>query len=512
MDTKPPFGQSSNSGSDLHGSARWMTADQATQAGLFKPQGVLLGQTLNGQPFRFNGDGHIMVFAPTGAGKGIGFVQPNLAEYSGSMVVLDPKGENAIVSAELRRKKGQQVIILDPFNKTGMGTATYNPLSALTYADEENLGPMVEGIADALVPVSSGERDPHWPLGAKKFISLLLWFLIAHEAPQDRHLVRLFELAHKGYSGVEKMARVMIEGRHPDPEVRRMCSALGNWFLGRQPKEFSYFESQALNNLGWIGDAVWSKILACAPTQPLPLKSKALTVYLVLPFNRIERYRPWLRVMVTDLIASLYETPGALETPVLFLLDEAYSGLGYMENLFAAAAAVRGAGGRLCFIYQDVQQVEKLYGKAWTSLIANSGVTLFWSVNDLEAARYISEFAGARTVALPSQPSGMSQNLLRTEQVFQLPSDEIIALFRSLPPAKFGRFNALTDARFNSKLAKNTTYNAPLDTSGQATKTARSWVPVDLDAEIAGAAPGQKPSKEAQLLEAIAQGQRNSGL
>jgi type IV secretion system protein VirD4 len=441
---------------------------------------------------RFSGDGHIMVFAPTGAGKGIGFVQPNLADYQGSMVILDPKGENAIVSAALRGSMGHDVWILDPFGKTGMVGKKYNPLGALSYADKANLGPMIEALADALIPISGHEREPHWPMGAKKFVSFLLWFMVAHVEHKDRHLVKLFELAHSGYGNLEVIAAGMAAGHHPDAEIRRICVALGNWFMGREAKEFSYFESQVVNNLGWIGDFVWNDVLASEPSRPLPLKGKAMTVYLVLPFNRIERYRPWLRVMIADLINCLYDSPGTPEQPVLFMLDEAYAGLGQMESLFAAQAAVRSAGARLCFIYQDIQQVEKLYGTGWASLVSNSGVTLFWEVNDLKAAQYISQYAGSRTVIVPGQPLGVGQALVRVEEALQRPADEITALFRSLPPARFGRLNVLTDGRFKSRLAKNSIYEAALPSGEIEELEPRSFVPLFAEGDAKDAGEGRK--------------------
>lgn len=468
--------------SNLHGSARWMNAPEAMNAGLLSEAGVLLGQTKDGQLLRFTRDGHMMVFAPTGAGKGIGFVQANLADYPGSMVVLDPKGENAIVSAARRREMGQEVLILDPFNKTGFGSGQYNPLGALSTADHYSLGPMIEALADALIPTGEHRENPHWPLGAKKFASFLMWFMVAHLPPDERHLVKLFELAHGGYEHTAAIARAMAAGLHPDPDIRRICVALGNWFLGREEKEFSYFESQVVNNLGWIGDFVWSRLLASPPSAPLPLKSKPITVYLVLPFNRIERYQPWLRVMVADLLSSLYAAPGAPEDPVLFMLDEAGPGLGRMDSLVSAAAAVRGAGARLCFIFQDIPQLKGIYRENWGSLMANSGATLFWAVApiDVETAQLVSNATGQRTVPVPGQPTGMGQPLIRPEQVPQLPADEIIAFFRNLPPARFGRLDVREDPRFKSKLAPNTTYAAP-GAAPVAQPVARGFVPVDLE-------------------------------
>ena len=64
---------------------------------------------------RFYHDGHILTCAPTGAGKGVGAVIPNLIDYPGSAFVLDLKGENFAVTARARRQAGQYVFLIDPF-------------------------------------------------------------------------------------------------------------------------------------------------------------------------------------------------------------------------------------------------------------------------------------------------------------------------------------------------------------------------------------------------------------
>ena len=458
-----------------------MTSEEAAAVGLDDPAGVVLGQRTSGQLVRFNGDGHVMVFAPTGAGKGIGFVQPNLIEYRGSMVVLDPKGENTIVGAAYRRDVlKQKVIVLDPFGMTGQKSDTYNPLGALTFADGGNVGPWIECLADALIP-SQSEKDKHWTDGAKKFVVLLMWWLVAHEPPEKRNLVRFYELASGGRELIYKIATVMSEGRSQDANVARECRAKGNWFLDRQDRELSYFESVGSNYFGWIGDAFWAGVLGGRPSPPLPLKTleKGMTVFLVLPFHRMERYQSWLRLMVADLLSTLYETQGAPDIPVLFLLDEAYAGLGRMPTLTKAAAGVRSAGARLCFIYQDVGQVSELYGNNWQTFVANSGATLFWSVNDLPAAQFISTRCGQKTTPVPGNPIGMAEQLIRVEALSTLPADEIIGLFRNTSPAKFGRLNVRTDGRFSGKLAPNKTYGKPVEKA----YTARTdFVAVDLDA------------------------------
>jgi len=164
--------------------------------------------------------------------------------------------------------------------------------------------------------------------------------------------------------------------------------------------------------------------------------------------------------------------------PVLFLLDEAYAGLGRMPTLTKAAAGVRAAGVRLCFIYQDVAQVTELYGETWQTFVANSGVTLFWSVNDLTAAKYLSTRCGQKTTPAPGQPMGMPEPLLRVEAVLSAPKDEIIGLVRNAPPVRFTRLDVRQDRRFGG-LAPNSTYSAAV---ARPYAARADYVAIDLDA------------------------------
>jgi len=76
-----------------YGSARWASVEEIRRAGLFGEAGVFLGG-LNGSYIRHNGPEHIMAFAPTRSGKGVGLVVPTLLGWTGSAVIHDIKGEN----------------------------------------------------------------------------------------------------------------------------------------------------------------------------------------------------------------------------------------------------------------------------------------------------------------------------------------------------------------------------------------------------------------------------------
>ncbi|GFE77270.1 hypothetical protein NTCA1_49190 [Novosphingobium sp. TCA1] len=119
-------------GDATHGSARFAT-DRETRPLAQAGDGLLIGRDRkSGKPLRYAGPAHLLTIAPTRTGKGVGTIIPNLIDYPGSVVCIDPKGENARITARQRGKFGP-VHVLDPFGVTGQ------PSSApVHYADTDS--------------------------------------------------------------------------------------------------------------------------------------------------------------------------------------------------------------------------------------------------------------------------------------------------------------------------------------------------------------------------------------
>ena len=114
----------------------WQTpSDQASGMGFSQPPGD--AGSPPAEPVEMGGDGHILTIAPTGSGKGVSCIIPTLLTYTVPVIVIDPKGENAAVTAERRRQMGQQVHVIDPFGSSGEEPARFNPLELVNprYAD-----------------------------------------------------------------------------------------------------------------------------------------------------------------------------------------------------------------------------------------------------------------------------------------------------------------------------------------------------------------------------------------
>ncbi len=158
------------------------------------PDAIALGRLLDPErgiteKIRYGGDQHILVVGPNGKGKGTGILMVNLLSMSGSsIVVVDPKGELAAVTAPFRRTLGP-VVIINPFGVhtdlpgyEDLRSCGFNPLARLDPASP-HFNADVSLIAEALI--TTGEtREPHWPQSARALVAALVMYTVL----EARHL------------------------------------------------------------------------------------------------------------------------------------------------------------------------------------------------------------------------------------------------------------------------------------------------------------------------------------
>ena len=141
---------------ETYGSARWAQPKEIEQAGLLGPDGLVLGRYQRSY-LRHDGPEHVLCFAPTRSGKGVGLVIPSLLTWPGSAIVHDIKGENWQLTAGFRARHGR-VLLFDPTNAK---SSAYNPLLEVRRGEWEVRD--VQNIADILVdPEGSLEKRNHW--------------------------------------------------------------------------------------------------------------------------------------------------------------------------------------------------------------------------------------------------------------------------------------------------------------------------------------------------------------
>ena len=148
----------------LHGAARWAGEAELRQGGFRAKTGIVLGRG-GGRPLVFGGSEHVLLYAPTRSGKGVGVVIPNLLTWPDSVVVLDVKRENWDATAGFRAAHGQTVLLFDPLDTEGR-TARFNPLGHIARGDRATVIDELQKLAVLLFPPPH-TTDPFWAEAAR---------------------------------------------------------------------------------------------------------------------------------------------------------------------------------------------------------------------------------------------------------------------------------------------------------------------------------------------------------
>ncbi len=387
--------------STAHGTARWGTAIEAWRAGLLSEHGLILGRW-PGQfvkpLIRVQTEKHLLTIAPTRAGKGVGTIIPNLLTYPGSAFVIDPKGENALATAARRRAMGQKVHVLDPWNITRLGQSCFNPMALL---DPTSIDLIEDAalIADALVPENSrSSTEAFWEEEAKALLTGLLLYIVTHEPVELRTLPRLRELLTLDMPDFQSLMGFMSETTVANGLVTR-CA---NRHRQKPERERASVISSAQAHTHFLDSPRLKATLSGSDFRPSDLKSERMTIYLVLPANRLHSYARWLRLIINCLLSELADQPERTKHPVLFILDE-FPALGRLGSIETALGLMAGFGVQLWPIVQDLAQLKHLYPERWASFLANAGAIQAFGINDPMTADLLSKLLGTRTVGVKSR-------------------------------------------------------------------------------------------------------------
>ena len=377
---------------ETYGSARWANADEVKAAGLLGPDGVMLGR-LDGEYLRHDGPEHVLCFAPTRSGKGVGLVVPSLLTWPGSCIVHDIKGENWGLTAGLRARFGR-VLLFDP---TNTASSAYNPLLEVRRGEWEVRD--VQNVADVLVdPEGSLERRNHW----EKTSHSLLVGTILHVlyAETDKTLGGVASFLSDPRRPIETTLVAMMTTPHlgkkgPHPVVASAAREL----LNKSDNERSGVLSTAMSFLGLYRDPVVAQVTRRCDWRIADIagEEKPTTLYLVVPPSDISRTKPLIRLILNQIGRRLTEDLNATNRRhrVLLMLDE-FPALGRLDFFESALAFMAGYGLKSFLIAQSLNQIEKAYG-ANNSILDNCHVRVSFATNDERTAKRVSDALGTAT-------------------------------------------------------------------------------------------------------------------
>jgi type IV secretion system protein VirD4 len=449
-----------------YGSARWANAADIHKAGLDQSAGLFLG-LYRGQYLRHEGPEHVLTFAPTRSGKGIGLVVPTLLSWPASAVIHDIKGENWSITAGWRSRFSHCLL----FNPTDARSAAYNPLLEVRRGAHEVRD--VQNIADILVdPEGALERRNHW----EKTSHSLLVGAILHVlyAGEDKTLRGVANFLSDPACPFELTLHRMMTTAHLGDAPHPVVASAAREVLNKSDNERSGVLSTAMSFLGLYRDPTVAEVTSRCDWRIADLISSKhpVSLYLVVPPSDISRTKPLIRLILNQigrrLTESLDGSDGIERRHKLLLMLDEFPALGRLDFFETALAFMAGYGIRSFLISQSLNQIDKAYGQNH-SILDNCHVRVTFATNDERTAKRISETLGTATELraqrnyaghrlapwlghLMVSRQEMARPLLTPGEVMQLPADEAVVMVSSVPPVKAKKLRYYADANFKRRV------------------------------------------------------------
>jgi type IV secretion system protein VirD4 len=447
-----------------YGSARWAETQEIRRAGLLHAEGVLLGRH-RGAYLRHDGPEHVLCFAPTRSGKGVGLVVPTLLTWPGSAIVHDIKGENWTLTAGWRARFGC-VLLFDPTNAQ---SAAYNPLLEVRRGEREVRD--VQNIADVLVdPEGALERRNHWEKTSHSLLVGTILHVLYAEA--DKTLAGVANFLSDPKRPIEKTLRAMMTTPHlGERGVHPVVASAARELLNKSDNERSGVLSTAMSFLGLYRDPVVARVTRQCDwrIRDLVESPRPTTLYLVVPPSDISRTKPLVRLVLNQIGRRLTEE---LESKsrrhrLVLMLDE-FPALGRLDFFESALAFMAGYGLKSFLIAQSLNQIEKAYGQN-NSILDNCHVRVSFATNDERTAKRVSDALGTATEMramknyaghrlspwlghLMVSRQETARPLLTPGEVMQLPSDDELVLVSGCHPIRAKKARYYEDGELKARI------------------------------------------------------------
>lgn len=413
----------------LHGSARWANKKDIRAAGLLpRTRSVLEVVTAKQAPtsngvyvggwedkqgkfyyLRHNGPEHVLTYAPTRSGKGVGLIITTLLSWPSSTVITDLKGELWSLTSGWRKEHARnQVLRFEPASSNG--GVRWNPLDEIRIGTEHEVGD-VQNLATLIVDPDGKGLESHW----QKTAFALLVGVILHAlykarnegSPATLPIVDTM-LADPGRDIAELWMEMTTYG-HLNGENHPVVGASARDMMDRPDEEAGSVLSTAKSYLSLYRDPVVARNVSRSDFRIKDLMNHddPVSLYIVTQPNDKARLRPLVRVLINMVVRLLADKltfengrPVAhYKHRLLMMLDE-FPSLGKLDILQESLAFVAGYGIKCYIICQDINQLksrETGYGRDET-ITSNCHVQNAYPPNRIETAEHLSRLTGQTTV------------------------------------------------------------------------------------------------------------------
>ncbi len=423
------FQSNTKRGTDAHGSAHWASKGEVEATGLIgNSDGVYVGAWADKRSgvvhyLRDDGPAHVLAFAPTRSGKGVGLVLPTLLSWSHSVVVHDIKGENYALTAGWRARDLHSRILKFEATSIDGTSAKYNPLLEVrvrTPFEVQDVQNIVNMLVDPDGKGAEGD-EAHWIVSAAAMLTgVVLHVLYTEPQPSLGAVASL--LSNPTFESPAQMFEHMLNTTH-DPELEcgwkdatgeptathPLVAMAARDMLNKGPEEGGSILSTAIRFLTLFRDPIVANNVSTSDftVRDLMHDERPLSLYLVIPPSDMDRLKPLTRLIFNQILRALtsqmkFENGRSVSSykhRLLLMIDELPS-LGRLEILQNALAYMAGYGIKSYLITQDVAQLQAAYGgvNSTETIQANCHVQVAYAPNKIETMELLSKMAGQSTV------------------------------------------------------------------------------------------------------------------
>ena len=441
------------------GTTHWQTKAEMKRNGFFaKPGGGFLlgklGRPKSKRPFLVSKTfPHALIVAPTGRGKGVGFVIPNLLTYKGSAVVLDVKGENFRETSRFRASMGDKVFRFAPTD-WDRPTHRYNPLARIAAMTNPDRQQMELKLTAKLFLQTDNEKLSGLLAGG---IDL---FVAAGLLAFERGVPTIGEIYRITASGGDKQKEYLkraqeVKNKSAKLIFERMASTNNDTLT-------SYLSLLMTSGLDTWDNRAIDAATATSDFSFRDIRRRPHAIYLVVESEMIRPLAPLIRLFFSDLIASLQaQEPGDDEPwPVMIMLDE-FDRLGKMPIVAESIKTLRSFGGNLAIVTQTIPALDEIYGEnTRRSLQGGAGVKLYLTPSEQKTIEELSQAVGKTTKRVVTRSRAVGRNpfegrsvsertedtpLLTEDQARRMDLDEVILVIDAQMPIRARRIKYFED-------------------------------------------------------------------
>lgn len=394
--------------SEVLGAGRLAEWDDLLAANMFNNRGLYVGM-FEGHPIYYNGDRHALSYGRTGSGKNRDVILPVLGSMKhDSFIITDIKdAENAYATAAARAERGHRVLALNPFGMAGIESLRLNPCQEMI--DTARAGYEFDGEDEQFInhflPMTpkQAQAENSWALeGAREILKIRAKYL-AYFRPSECCPGALWHMVNGSEDKIRAQYQEMIDCG--DPSISEPAAR----FLGqfeKADKQYAGYQT-GLNRAVWLyaPNSAFDLETRVSDFDPAELKREPITVFAMLPTDRIEVGAQWLTLTISTMMERIAAATGNRRTTVL--LDE-MANLPYMPIIPKALKLFRGKGVRLWGFCQGRHSLlDAGYSKETVREFEDqSGFLQLWEVEDTDLIRDVESWSGKKGVTTRSASMG----------------------------------------------------------------------------------------------------------